>query len=513
LLEAFFPPSILKLFFGPDVFVESGSDASVSTTDISQRDRDGLKRDIGDGEDNDDGDAGEGKRGHRHHRHSRLTLRRILRAALRHRRNPIVYVYLISTNPATERLVAFLLQDCPVVVIWRLRNADFFSTEDGCYPTLGPDRAAAALAAASLGGVPSLVLDGGTATTYTCVDANGRLEGGGIVPGIGLKLRSLAGGTGALPSLRPDQVAQRIQECEATRRPLPFLSSNTGDAILSGVLRETTAHAASIIELWRERALRQLNSPEIDTSSSPSLSPSSAAASRQSPATANYRRLPRNAARRFFVTGGDGPLLLKLLAPDHSHILELLPDFPKHGCARYAVLSSAALSTAPSAQGSHGAPVGDEQDYPLQQQQHHHQQPKYQHLVHHGIAEVLRERQAALRGTVGNAAPSDGDESLQSLAQLEVSRGTLVGLRVARKTAAAADAAAGSGSWAEGSNGSGMWLRGTVASVACRGLTLDQDLYTILYDDRAMEIVTVIELHGTEPKMLCSDLSCVRFSF
>jgi hypothetical protein len=39
--------------------------------------------------------------------------------------------------------------------------------------------------------------------------------------------------------------------------------------------------------------------------------------------------------------------------------------------------------------------------------------------------------------------------------------------------------------------------RGTVATVAHRGSSLERDLYTVLYDDKAMEVVTVVELHGT----------------
>jgi pantothenate kinase type III len=380
-------------------------------------------------------------------------------------------VYLISTNPANERLVAFLLQDAPAV-LWRLRSSDFFSAERGGYPTLGADRAAAARAAAAVGGCPALVVDGGTAAAYTCVGAGGDLEGGGIAPGLGLKLRSLAGGTGALPGLRPGRVAERIRECRGGR-PLPLLSSNTEDAILSAVLRETAAGTAAVVELWRQRALDQLQMAEAEP-------PASTQAGQGN--CSRRRRFRINAERRFFVTGGDGPLLVSLLSPGHSGILRpALPNFPPEGYAVHAVLAAG-----PAPESGEGG-EGGRQPPPA----------RYQHLVHYGIAQVLRDNKAALREALAGAAP----------AQLEGARSRLVGLRTARPTAASV---AGDGS--RGGGSPGPMARGTVATVAHRGSSLERDLYTVLYDDKAMEVVTVVELHGTDSPPALALAPCLVLS-
>ncbi|MCL2656266.1 MAG: type III pantothenate kinase [Betaproteobacteria bacterium] len=85
---------------------------------------------------------------------------------------------------------------------------------------LGPDRWAAAIGAWSRVRGACVVVCAGTATTIDAVDAEGQFLGGLIAPGHGLMLRSLAGGTAALP------MAQGA--CE----PFP---RNTHDAIETGI--------------------------------------------------------------------------------------------------------------------------------------------------------------------------------------------------------------------------------------------------------------------------------------
>jgi type III pantothenate kinase len=67
------------------------------------------------------------------------------------------------------------------------------------YSTLGVDRALAVWGAGLTWGWPILVVDAGTALTFTGADANRELVGGAILPGMQLQQRSLHQGTGALP--------------------------------------------------------------------------------------------------------------------------------------------------------------------------------------------------------------------------------------------------------------------------------------------------------------------------
>ncbi len=69
----------------------------------------------------------------------------------------------------------------------------------GVYPTLGVDRALALWGAGVTWGFPCLVIDGGTALTFTGANGDRLLVGGAILPGLRLQLKSLGGGTAALP--------------------------------------------------------------------------------------------------------------------------------------------------------------------------------------------------------------------------------------------------------------------------------------------------------------------------
>ena len=115
----------------------------------------------------------------------------------------------------------------------------------GIYPTLGVDRALALFGAGNRWGWPVLVVDAGTALTFTGADASGRLVGGAIVPGLGLQLRSLREKTAALPLL------ELPEPQEAVAYPLPDRwARNTPGAIHSGVIYTILAGLREFIQTW-----------------------------------------------------------------------------------------------------------------------------------------------------------------------------------------------------------------------------------------------------------------------
>ncbi|MCX9154782.1 type III pantothenate kinase [Niveibacterium sp. 24ML] len=85
---------------------------------------------------------------------------------------------------------------------------------------LGPDRWAAAIGAWHRVRGACVVVCAGTATTVDAIDSGGNFLGGLILPGHGLMLRALAGGTAALPLAEGDCVA---------------FPKNTHDAIETGI--------------------------------------------------------------------------------------------------------------------------------------------------------------------------------------------------------------------------------------------------------------------------------------
>jgi type III pantothenate kinase len=110
----------------------------------------------------------------------------------------------------------------------------------GIYPTMGIDRALAAFGASKVYGAPVLVIDAGTALTFTGVNAELELVGGAILPGLNLQFQSLSKNTAALP-------------------PVTFLATlpprwatDTPQAIQSGIIYTILAGIRDFIEAWRK---------------------------------------------------------------------------------------------------------------------------------------------------------------------------------------------------------------------------------------------------------------------
>lgn len=108
------------------------------------------------------------------------------------------------------------------------------------YPTLGVDRALALWGAGQTYGWPVLVIDAGTAMTFTGADANCKLIGGAILPGLNLQVRSLSQSTAALP----------LAELPAH---LPHRWARTTlEAIQSGTIYTVLAGIRDFIQAWWE---------------------------------------------------------------------------------------------------------------------------------------------------------------------------------------------------------------------------------------------------------------------
>lgn len=109
------------------------------------------------------------------------------------------------------------------------------------YATLGIDRALTIYGAGEIYGYPALVIDGGTALTFTAVDSEQNLVGGAILPGLRSQLTCLQQKTAALPVITLPQFLP------------PRWSLDTETAIASGVIYTLIAGIASFIDDWRKR--------------------------------------------------------------------------------------------------------------------------------------------------------------------------------------------------------------------------------------------------------------------
>ena len=143
-----------------------------------------------------------------------------------------------SVVPRVNSLISSALPCPPLWVDHRVPGGVTVS-----YPeptTIGADRLANAAAAVSLGAVPSIVVDFGTAVTFDVIDGRGRYCGGVIAPGIPTAAAALHERTALLP----------LAMVRSITRPV---GRSTGEAIRIGLLlgavglvRETVARITSV---------------------------------------------------------------------------------------------------------------------------------------------------------------------------------------------------------------------------------------------------------------------------
>ncbi|MEC4895218.1 MAG: pantothenate kinase [Oscillatoria sp. PMC 1051.18] len=108
----------------------------------------------------------------------------------------------------------------------------------GVYPTMGCDRALALWGAIQTYNPPVLVVDAGTALTFTGANCNSQFVGGAILPGLSSQFYSLATKTAALPQVEfPAKLPSRW-------------ANDTRSAIASGILYTTLAGIKDYLNDW-----------------------------------------------------------------------------------------------------------------------------------------------------------------------------------------------------------------------------------------------------------------------
>jgi len=138
----------------------------------------------------------------------------------RKRKFPLT-VYVVGPNTEQIKMLGKLFSVIPSRV-FQMKRTDFFTEQNGLYQTMGIDRLVTLAASGYLYGWPALVIDGGTAITYTAADSNGHIIGGGISPGISTRFHSMHAATCSLPDIDMHQIDNRIQTALDTKQPIPF---------------------------------------------------------------------------------------------------------------------------------------------------------------------------------------------------------------------------------------------------------------------------------------------------
>ncbi len=134
-------------------------------------------------------------------------------------------------------------------------HAHIITLEDiplqGIYPTLGIDRALAIWGGGTHLGWPILVIDAGTALTFTGADRQKYLQGGAILPGVKLQFASLAEKTAALPAINLSIDQSLIDQSIDLSVNLPVRwARNTPDAMQSGIIYTLLASMRDYVNNW-----------------------------------------------------------------------------------------------------------------------------------------------------------------------------------------------------------------------------------------------------------------------
>ncbi|WP_019508767.1 pantothenate kinase [Pleurocapsa sp. PCC 7319] len=144
-------------------------------------------------------------------------------------------IYLASVVPKQTKL----WQNYADLNLVTLKDVDI----KNIYPTMGIDRALAVWGAGETYGYPCLVIDGGTALTFTAVNPIKQLLGGAILPGLRLQFTSLKQRTANLPEITLPKILP------------PRWTLDTNQAIASGVIHTQIAGIHSYIIDWQRKFL------------------------------------------------------------------------------------------------------------------------------------------------------------------------------------------------------------------------------------------------------------------
>ncbi len=109
---------------------------------------------------------------------------------------------------------------------------------------LGGDLIVAAVAGIAQYGAPLLLVDMGTATTITAIDADACFVGGCICPGVKISMEALTGRTAQLPGISLD-------------KPQRAIGKNTRDCMRSGIM----LGAAAMLDGLLDRMEQELGAP------------------------------------------------------------------------------------------------------------------------------------------------------------------------------------------------------------------------------------------------------------
>jgi pantothenate kinase type III len=154
---------------------------------------------------------------------------------LKTRRMAAITVLVVSSNVEQAEWVSYMFGEIPSRV-YLMKGDDFFGKErHGRYEGMGVDRLCCLRGATDTVGYPALVVDGGTAMTFTAVNSEPYILGGTIGPGILLQLHALSEYTSALPRIDAKKMNKMLTAAKDSDEPIKTFCKDTREQMLVNV--------------------------------------------------------------------------------------------------------------------------------------------------------------------------------------------------------------------------------------------------------------------------------------
>jgi pantothenate kinase type III len=230
-------------------------------------------------------------------------------------RGHIPTFYLVSTNSQQSLFLSKVLGSIPCR-IYLLQSHDFYTAGQGAYIGMGVDRLANLRGAVGIKGLPALVIDGGSALTYTAVGCNGNIMGGGISPGFEMRMRAMNEFTCALPNV---DVVKYLQEVGKMEVPPGIFAGDTERGMVVSLLNEVGCGLRGVVSAWKDDA--RVKDARKSPSAAGKKRKTASAGAGAAVAGKDVKELD-NKDLLVTVTGGSGPTIVKLLKKDNGDILD-----------------------------------------------------------------------------------------------------------------------------------------------------------------------------------------------
>ena len=144
--------------------------------------------------------------------------------------------------------------------------------------------------------------------------------GGGISPGVSMRMQALSDYTGALPLVDAEAVVRDlIYRVDKGMRAKDIFGRCTEDAIVVGMLHELSAHVRGVVEVW----LRQVGDA---TNTNTNANTGNGKKRKATSNPTNKDGIRANDERVVTLCGGAGNLIAKLLDKDNGGLIDTRPN-------------------------------------------------------------------------------------------------------------------------------------------------------------------------------------------